>query len=239
MTQAMNQPFSIERPVGERETNRSDDLEAVRNALAARGLCQRTVTGPRNATFKPDLTAGIRIFQRQAGLDPDGLVLPGGPTALALAYGGSVAGAPTTAEGKQFNVDVCQEILEQIANAKREIADAKRRARELIARRRSSEQQRDQLRNWLRSALVGLISGGVPDDDDLDDLLRELDQVPEDLRTQARRAADLVRSLLGVVREIQKLIGDESGAVATLTVWEETLKVLEARKKRNNCDGSA
>ena len=43
----MNQPFSIERPVGERETNRSDDLEAVRDALAARGLCQRTVTGQR------------------------------------------------------------------------------------------------------------------------------------------------------------------------------------------------
>ncbi len=44
----MNQPFSIERPVGERETNRSDDLEAVRNALAERGLCQRTVTGQSN-----------------------------------------------------------------------------------------------------------------------------------------------------------------------------------------------
>ena len=83
----MNQPFSIERPVGERETNRSDDLEAVRDALAERGLCQRTVTGQRNAKFKPDLTAGIRIFQRQAGLHPDGLVIPGGPTALAPGVG--------------------------------------------------------------------------------------------------------------------------------------------------------
>ncbi len=83
----MNQPLSIERPVGAGETNRSEDLEAVRNALAERGLCKRTITGQRNAKFKPDLTAGIRIFQRQAGLEPDGLVMPGGPTAIALALG--------------------------------------------------------------------------------------------------------------------------------------------------------
>ncbi len=44
----MSQPFSIARPVGAGETNRSGDLEAVRNALAARGLCQRTVTDQSN-----------------------------------------------------------------------------------------------------------------------------------------------------------------------------------------------
>ena len=99
----MNQPFSIERPVGAGETNRSDDIEAVRNALAERGLCQRSIAGQWNAKFKPDLTAGIRIFQRQAGLEPDGLVTPGGPTAMALAFGAPSAGVTSArppAEGK-------------------------------------------------------------------------------------------------------------------------------------------
>ena len=230
----MKQAFSIERPVGERETNRSDDLEAVRNALAERGLCQRTVTGQRNAKFKPDLTAGIRIFQRQAGLEPDGLVTPSGPTAMALALGGPGAGrAP--AEGKQFNVDVCRKINRQIANAEREIADAKRRIKELFDARRASEQERDQIRSWLRSALIGLVSGGVPRDEDLDDLIRELDRVPQESQADAQQAAALARSLLGVVRDIQKLKRDESGAVATLTVWEATLKEWEARSEEANC----
>ncbi len=118
----MTQPFSIERPVGERETNRSDDLEAVRNVLAEHGLCQRTVTGQRNANFKPDLTAGIRIFQRKAGLEPDGLVIPGGPTAHALAFGGEVRVAPVPAEGKMANASTCRRIQGQIDEAEREIA---------------------------------------------------------------------------------------------------------------------
>ena len=109
----MNQPFSIERPVGERETNRSDDLEAVRNALAERGLCQRTVTGQR--------TAGVRIFQRQAGLDPDGLVVPGGPTALALGLGGEIQ-VRAREEGKMASAATCRGIQGQIGEAESEIA---------------------------------------------------------------------------------------------------------------------
>ena len=120
----MNQPFSIERPVGERETNRSDDLEAVRNALAERGLCQRTVTGQRNAKFKPDLTAGIRIFQRQSGLLPDGLVIPGGPTAHALALGGDASGMSAPTEGNLADDAILQTIERDIAEAKRDLRDA-------------------------------------------------------------------------------------------------------------------
>ena len=90
----MKQPSSIQRPVGEGETNRSSDLEAVRNALAERGFCRRSIAGQWNAKFKQDLTAGIRLFQRQAGLAPDGLVIPGGPTALALALGVRAQPAP-------------------------------------------------------------------------------------------------------------------------------------------------
>ncbi len=67
-TRTVKNSTSIERPVGEGETNRSSDLEAVRNALADRGLCRRSVAGQWNAKFKGDLTAGIRIFQRKAGL---------------------------------------------------------------------------------------------------------------------------------------------------------------------------
>ena len=89
-TRTVKKSSSIERPVGEGETNRSSDLEAVRNALADRGLCRRSVAGQWNAKFKQDLTAGVRIFQRKAGLEPDGLVIPGGPTAHALALGGEV-----------------------------------------------------------------------------------------------------------------------------------------------------
>ena len=131
MIQAMNQPFSIERPVGERETNRSDDLEAVRDALAERGLCQRTVTGQRNAMFKPDLTAGIRIFQRQAGLHPDGLVIPRGPTVMALALGErdiaeakrELRGASILAERKQtVDAATCANWRNQVATAKNNIA---------------------------------------------------------------------------------------------------------------------
>ncbi len=124
MTQTMNQPFSIGRPVGERETNRSDDLEAVRNVLAEHGLCQRTVTGQRNAKFKPDLTAGIRIFQRQAGLDPDGLVIPGGPTAHALAHGGDAAGMSAPTEGKLADDAILQTIEQDIAEVRRDLRDA-------------------------------------------------------------------------------------------------------------------
>jgi len=120
----MNQPFSIERPVGERETNRSEDLEAVRNALAERGLCQRTVIGQRNAKFKPDLTAGVRIFQRQAGLEPDGLVIPGGPTAMALALGGEVPVVSAPTEGKLADDAILQTIEQDIAEAKRDLRDS-------------------------------------------------------------------------------------------------------------------
>ncbi len=84
----MKQPFSIQYPVGAGEMNLPSDLEATRNALADRRLCRRSLTGRTGAMFKADLTAGICIFQRQAGLDPDGLALPGGPTAMAL--GGEV-----------------------------------------------------------------------------------------------------------------------------------------------------
>jgi len=144
------------------------------------------------------------------------------------------ASAPA-AEGKQFNVNVCAEIQRQIDNVKREIADAKSRIEELVNERRSREQERDQLRSWLRSALIGLVSGGVPDDENLDDLLRELDRLPQDFQAEAQRAADLARSLIGVVREIQRLRDALSGPIATLTVFEEALKELEARREAANC----
>ena len=78
----------------------------------------------RNAKFKPDLTAGIRIFQRQTGLEPDGLVIPGGPTAMALALGGDVPVVSAPTEGKLADDAILQTIEQDIAEAKRDLRDA-------------------------------------------------------------------------------------------------------------------
>ena len=95
----------------------------MRNALADHGLCRRSVTGQWNAKFKQDLTAGVRIFQRKACLVPDGLVMPGGPTALALALGGEVT-ARALAEYKLADDATVHAIEQDIAEAKRVLRDA-------------------------------------------------------------------------------------------------------------------
>ena len=96
----------------------------MRNALADHGLCRRSVTGQWNAKFKQDLTAGVRIFQRKACLVPDGLVMPGGPTALALALGGEVT-ARALAEYKLADDATVHAIEQDIAEAKTTCAGTK------------------------------------------------------------------------------------------------------------------
>ncbi len=191
MIQAKNQPFSIERPVGERETNRSDDLEAVRNALAERGLCQRTVTGQWNAKFKPDLTAGIRIFQRQSGLDPDGLVVPGGPTALALAFGGEVQVRARTPTGGPEMASFCRGLKRQVDAARREVA-------QINAELTSSEQELRGIASELNAALAELRLSPATGAASLSRILRELDNFPDPDHPAIR----VVRRLISELRKV-------------------------------------
>ena len=181
-TRTVKKSTSIERPVGEGETNRSSDLEAVRNALADRGLCRRSVAGQWNAKFKQDLTAGVRIFQRKAGLEPDGLVIPGGPTALALALGGE-------AQVKYSDAQVSRECLEierNIGEAEREIAAAET---DLSDTQKELEKLRLQLsakKAELDDMLERLGLGAVPGNFNLGGILRGLQNVPEEFRPEAR-----------------------------------------------------
>ena len=228
MIQTMNQPFSIVRPVGERETNRSDDLEAVRDALAERGLCQRTVTGQRNAKFKPDLTAGIRIFQRQAGLDPDGLVIPGGPTAMALAFGSDVPVMSPPMESKQRSKE-CLKLEANIADVQRQIRDSQREADNLQRQLDRLEPERDRLRARLDDMLGPLGLGFVPSDENLAGLFRDLDNVPNELQPEAARAAALVDQLIGLVDRIEDLKTRLLGRQATLALLSPTIARLLAQ----------
>ncbi|MCH8183151.1 MAG: hypothetical protein IID55_08205 [Proteobacteria bacterium] len=223
----MNQPFSIERPVGERETNRSDDLEAVRDALAERGLCQRTVTGQRNAKFKPDLTAGIRIFQRQAGLDPDGLVIPGGPTAMGLGLGGE-AQVRAPAEAKQRSA-ACRKHERQIEDVQRQIRDSQREADNLQRQLDRLEPERDGLRARLENLLGPLGLGFVPSDENLAGLFRDLDNVPEEFRPEAQRASELVKKLIGLADRINDLSARLLARQATLALLSPTIARLLAQ----------
>ncbi len=189
----MNKPFSIERPVGEREANRSDDLEAVRNALAERGLCQRTVTGQRNAKFKPDLTSGIRIYQRQAGLHPDGLVIPGGPTALALAGEVQVRALPPA--GGPARESFCRALRREVVAAEREVARLK-------AKIRSGEQELNGIGSSLGSALRGLGLNLPTGEGDLEQILRELDRLPDPFQSEVQAVRNLISELRAVAREV-------------------------------------
>ena len=222
----MNQPFSIERPVGERETNRSDDLEAVRNALAERGLCQRTVTGQRNAKFKPDLTAGIRIFQRKAGLDPDGLVIPGGPTALALALGGDVQ---VRARTPAHLSPECLALERDIADAERQIADAERG---LSDRQKELDGLRSQ-RNGKIAELDGMLGrlglGSVPSDNNLGAIFRRLDNVPDELQAEAQQASRLVDQLIELVARIEDVEDSWRDSAEKLRELDRTLRNLRVR----------
>ncbi|MCH8111228.1 MAG: hypothetical protein IH905_04630 [Proteobacteria bacterium] len=192
---AKNQPFSIERPVGVGETNHSDDLEAVRNALAARGLCQRTVTGQRNAKFKPDLTAGVRIFQRQAGLHPDGLVIPRGPTAMALALGGEVQVRALPPAGGPERESFCRALA-------RDIGAAEGKVERLKAKIRSGEQELNGIGSSLGSALRGLGLNLPTGEDDLEQILRELDRLPDPFQSEVQAVRNLISELRAVAREV-------------------------------------
>ena len=185
----MTQPFSIGRPVGERETNRSDDLEAVRNALAEHGLCQRTVTGQRNAKFKPDLTAGIRIFQRQAGLDPDGLVIPGGPTAVALGLGGEVVAAAAPAENKLLDDADCAALQELVLVAAEQVASIAEDIKSLEKQRLTLERELSQIIGTLGQMARGLNLGIVPDPRNLNAVSRILSNLPNDREVQQAQGA--------------------------------------------------
>ncbi|MCH8111582.1 MAG: hypothetical protein IH905_06465 [Proteobacteria bacterium] len=210
----MNQPFSIARPVGARETNRSSDLETVRNALAARGLCQRTVTGQRNAKFKPDLTAGIRIFQRQAGLEPDGLVIPGGPTALALDLGGEVQVRALTPAGGPGRESFCRALRRQVVAAKREVA-------QINAELASSEQELRGIASELNAALAELRLSPATSDAGLSRILRELDNFPD----PDHPAIPVVRRLISELRKVGLEVTD---ITIELAAAEKNLRDLEA-----------
>ena len=218
----MKQSFSIDRPVGAGETNRSEDLEAVRNALAERGLCRRSIAGQWNAKFKPDLTAGIRIFQRQAGLEPDGLVIPAGPTAIALALGGEVQVRSLQPAGGPGMASFCRDLKRQIGAAKREVAQIRR---ELA----SSQQELRGLASELRSALGELRLSPPTGDASLSRILRELDNFPDPDHPAIPVARRLISDLRRVGREI-------SETTIKLAVAEKIRHGLEADHARD-CKG--
>ena len=83
LRRAKARPFVLQSPVGAGQMNRAADLRTTRDALARHGLCRPSLRGLAS-DFKPDLENAIRLFQRQIGLEPDGIVAPEDPTALAL-----------------------------------------------------------------------------------------------------------------------------------------------------------
>lgn len=226
MTRAITQTFSIERPVGEGETNRSSDLEGVRNALAARGLCRRSIAGQRDAKFKADLTAGVRLFQRKAGLAPDGLVIPGGPTALALASWGEVQAKALTPA--QVSPD-CLKLQSEILDVERRIADAEKKLIGLQKELDGLHSQRSGLRADLDRMLKRLSLGSVPSDNNLDRIFRRLANVPEEFRDEAQRVDSKTRELIKVVASIKDAMRSWGGEARKLTELDRTLKNLEAR----------
>ncbi len=227
MTQAMNQTFSIERPVGERETNHSDDLEAVRNALAEHGLCQRTVTGQRNAKFKPDLTAGIRIFQRKAGLHPDGLVVPGGPTAMALALSGEVTSTHAAAESKKVDCAALRKLVEVAAEQLDSMVEG--------------IEAKDKVRLRLKGELSQIIStlvqmagrlklGIVPNTRNLNAVSRILNNL-ENIR-EVQQAQGKVRDARGKISKIQDLENELAFLLDQRKRAEQRLQARTARYDR-------
>ncbi len=222
----MRQSTSIERPVGEGETNRSSDLEAVRNALADRGLCRRSVAGQWNAKFKQDLTAGVRIFQRKAGLEPDGLVIPGGPTAHALALGGD-------AQVKSADAQVsgaCLALERDIGEVEREIAHAEKELSKTQKELESLRSQLDGKRAELDRMLERLGLGPVPNNFNLDAIFRGLQNVPEDFRPEARRVPEKARELLALVAKIKDGERDLVGQARRVIQIDRTLRNLHARR---------
>ncbi len=223
----MKQPFSIQHPVGAGEMNLPSDLEATRNALAERRLCRRSLTGRSGAMFKADLTAGICIFQRQAGLEPDGLVTPGGPTALALAVGGDVQ---VRARTPAHLSPECLALERNIADVERQIADAEKelsdRQKELDGLRLQRSSKRAELDRMLRD--LGL--GSVPSGNNLGEIFRRLENVPEEFRLEALRVADKTQELIQLVAKIEDVEADWRGEARKLTELDRTLKNLNARR---------
>ena len=93
--------------------NRAADLRTTRDALARHGLCRPSLRGLAS-DFKPDLENAIRLFQRQIGLEPDGIVAPEDPTALAL----GTSPRPLSVRRVEGVIDeaTCRLLASQIAN---------------------------------------------------------------------------------------------------------------------------
>ncbi len=196
----MKQPFSIQDPVGAGEINRARDLEATRNALAERRLCRRSVTGQTSATYRPDLAAGIRIFQRQVGLEPDGRLTPGGPTAHALAIGGAVsAGAP--AGNKLLDAADCAALRDRVLTAADQFAsisdDIQRLEKRLLERERELTQNIGELGQLARRLDLAI----NPSPRNLNAVSRELSNMPNDRDVQ--QAQSLVGDAQLKLRDIE------------------------------------
>lgn len=156
--------IEIERPVG--PALRAADLHAVRDALAQRGLCRRSIRALTRSAYKPDLAAALRTFQRRHGLEIDGIVLPCGPTERALANPGDVAGV-TPADEPRIRTE-CEHIARAADEIDREMIHLSAEIERLSARMAqlreridatSSEQEARRLsreldetqREWLRA----------------------------------------------------------------------------------------
>lgn len=70
--------------VGRGEPNEPEDVRAVQQAMAALGRVRIDRTAPPNGVADRPLVEALEAFQRENGLKEDGIVLPGGPTQVAL-----------------------------------------------------------------------------------------------------------------------------------------------------------
>lgn len=70
--------------VGRGEPNEPEDVRAVQQAMAALGRVRIDRTAPPNGVADRQLVEALEAFQRENGLKEDGIVLPGGPTQVAL-----------------------------------------------------------------------------------------------------------------------------------------------------------
>ena len=77
-------PWRLSAPVGPGGDNRLSDVSKVKNLVAVAGRLDPTATGCYAGDREAPLVEAVMAFQRSAGLEADGYLVPGGPTIDAL-----------------------------------------------------------------------------------------------------------------------------------------------------------
>ena len=75
----MVKPFKLTWPIGRADAMDKDDIENTKQALDALGLYEPPELFTERFSTEP-MIRGLKKFQRQEGLVPDGVMSPDGPT---------------------------------------------------------------------------------------------------------------------------------------------------------------